>query len=131
MLAGRTRWHAELDSNLVLGSTRLPCAGQRDDGAWQLVGKVRIEVAATSAERKDWEPWLLALITEIVPLTARVDLRWVAPQATTTSRLDDGLTIEPNPSSMLGTDAFIGRTRLPEGETRLSATGPMIDSRLQ
>lgn len=131
MLAGRTRWHAELGSNVVLGSTRLPCIGQRDDGVWQLVGRVRIEVAATSAERTAWEPWLLALVTEIVPLTARVDLRWVAPQMLTTNRLDDATTIEPTPSSILGTDAFLGRTRLPEGETRLSATGPMIDSPLQ
>src|SRR5207248_167986 len=63
MLGGATRWNSELDSHAVVGYTRLPCAGQMEDGAWQLAGKIRIEVAASAHERKRWEPWLRNLIT--------------------------------------------------------------------
>src|SRR5207237_745473 len=66
ILAGRSRWNSQLDSNAVLGSMRLPCAGQLDDGVSQLAGKVRIDVAATSSERTACEDWLLALVSEMV-----------------------------------------------------------------
>ena len=78
MLGGRTAWSAELNSRAVLGHMRLPCDGQRDDGTYQLAGRVQIDVAATAAERKSWTPWLHRLIAEMVPLTARVTLRWVS-----------------------------------------------------
>ena len=51
---------------------RLPCAGQLDDGTWRLAGQIRVDVAASAEERRGWEPWLLTLINEMVPLTARV-----------------------------------------------------------
>lgn len=131
MLGGRTRWNAELDSSAVLGSMRLPCEGQLKDGVWQLAGKVRVDVAATAAERRAWEPWLLALITEMVPLTARVELHWVTSQALRTNRLDGTMTLESAPTPHLGTDAITGQARLPERGPRLSAAGPIIDTRLQ
>ena len=121
ILGGFNRWNAELDSRAVLGIMRLPCAGQRDDGTGQLAGKIRIELAASAAERKAWEPWLLALITDMVPLTARVELRWVSTQALRSGRLDGSLTLEAAPSPHLGTDAVTGLARLPERGARLSA----------
>src|SRR6185503_20796295 len=81
MLGGSTRWNSQLNSRAVLGYTRLPCVGQLEDGAWQLAGKVQVVVEATAAEQKAWSPWLLALITEMVPLTARVTLRWATAEA--------------------------------------------------
>ena len=131
MLGGFTRWSAELDERAVLGFMRLPCPGQVDDGTFQLAGKVRVEIAATAEERAAWEPWLLALITEMVPLTARVDLRWVVAQALRRDRLGDPLTLEEPPAPLLGTGAVTGLARLPEGGARLSGSGPDIGTRLR
>jgi len=121
ILGGFNRWNAELDERAVLGIMRLPCAGQRDDGTGQLAGKIRIDVAASAGDRKAWEPWLLALITDMVPLTARVELRWVSAQVLRTARLDGTLTLESSPSPHLGTDAVTGLARLPERGASISA----------
>jgi phage tail-like protein len=131
MLGGYTRWRPELDSRAVLGYMRLPCPGQIEDGAWQLAGTVLVEVAATAAERKVWEAWLLSLISAMVPLTARVELRWVAARTLRTDRLDDTLTIEPELLPHLGTDAITDLARLPESGTRLTTTGASIGKRLR
>jgi hypothetical protein len=110
---------------------RLPCPGQIEDGAWQLAGRVLVEVAATAAERKVWEPWLLSLISGMVPLTAGVELRWVSARTLRTDRLDDTLTIEPELIPHLGTDAITDLARLPESGTRLTTTGASIGKRLR
>ncbi len=80
MLGGFTRWHAELNATTVLGYTCLPCPAQGNNDAQWPAAKIRIEVAAGYKERKASEPWLLTLITEMVPLTVSVDLRWVSAQ---------------------------------------------------
>ena len=131
MLGGRTRWTNELGTRAVLGYMRLPCAGQRDDGAWQLAGKIRIEIAATGEERAAWEPWLLALITEMVPLTVRIDLRWTAAQTLRGDCLGSGLTLGGPPAAQLGTGAVTGLARLPERPPRLSPSGPDTGTRLR
>lgn len=131
MLGGRTQWSRELGSNSVLGHMRLPCPGQIHDGVWHLTGKIRVDVAATAAERKAWQPWLLALIMEMVPLTARVDLRWVTRHALASNRLDDTITLQSAPAPHLGTDAITSLARLPERAARLSATGPITGIRLR
>jgi phage tail-like protein len=130
MLGGRPPWSAELDAGARLGSMRLPCPGQVDDGARQLIGRIRVDVAATGSERQTWEPWLLRLVTEMVPLTVRVQLRWVSAQMLRSNRLDGTLTLEPAPTPHLGTDAVAGLARMPERGTRLSAWGPEIGTRL-
>jgi phage tail-like protein len=132
MLGGFTRWHAELDSTTVLGYTRLPCTAQVDGGTQGLVRKIRIEVAAGAKKREASEPWLLTLITEMVPLTVSVALRWVSAQALRTDRLDDTLVLEAPPSPHLGSDAVIGLARLPEQRrTRLAGSGPAVGTRLR
>ncbi len=129
MLGGSTRWNSELNSHAVLGYTRLPCPGQLEDGAWQLAGKIRVEVAATASERKQWQPWLQTLVTEMVPVAAQAQLRWVSPSALIADDFDS-LTLAPEPLAHLGTDAIIGEARLPDGDIRLSSCGPEINVRL-
>ncbi|HET8775149.1 MAG TPA: phage tail protein [Thermoanaerobaculia bacterium] len=127
MLGGLTRSSAELDTAAVLGTMRLPCASQRDDGAWQLAGKIRIDVAASEEEL----PWLLALIADMVPLTARVELRWIGRHALRSDRLGGTLTLEAPPAPHLGEGAVTGLARLPDRGARLSASGPDIGTRLR
>jgi hypothetical protein len=112
---------------------RLPCAGQsqRDDGTGRLAGKIRIEVAASADERKAWEPWLATMIAGMVPLTARVDLRWVSARALRSDRLDGTLKLEGPPSPHLGTDAITGLARLAERGSSLSVSGPDIGTTLR
>jgi phage tail-like protein len=126
MLGGSTRWNSALNSHAVLGYTRLPCPGQLEDGAWQLAGKIRIEVAATPIERKQWQPWLQTLINHMVPVTAQAQLRWVGPSALMSNEFGS-LTLAPEPLAHLGTDAVIGHARLPDGEIRLSHCRPEIN----
>jgi hypothetical protein len=131
MLGGRTPWSREIGSDAVLGHMRLPCPGQLNDGAWHLTGKIRVDVAATAAERKQWQPWLLALITEMVPLTARVELRWLSSHALRSNRLDGTMTLQSEPAPHLGTDAITSLARLPERRARLSPSGPATGIRLR
>lgn len=131
MLGGLTRSSAELHSRSFLGFMRLPCANQRDDGTWHLAGRIRIDVAASAKEKKAWEPWLLALIQEMVPLTVRVELRWVSAHTLRGDRLDGTLTLEARPAPQLGSGAVTSLARLPDGGARLSPSGPHIGTRLR
>jgi phage tail-like protein len=131
MLGGYTRWRSELDASAVLGQTRLPCANQLEDGVWQLAGRVQVEVAAKAVERAAWQPWLLALITQMVPLTARVELKWVNKRAFRSGRLDGTMELESPPEPKLGNDAITGLAILPERGVRLSKCGAPIGTRLR
>jgi len=131
ILGGRTQWSPELGASAVLGRVRLPCVGQVDDGVRHLAGFVRVDVAASGEERRAWEPWLPALINEMVPLTARVQLRWVSALALRGARLDGSLVLEAAPTPHLGGDAVIGVARLPERGSRITASGADIGTRLQ
>ena len=130
ILGGAARCGAELNRNAVLGTTRLPCSSVSDDTNWQLVGNVKLEVAASAPERKLWETSLLALINEMVPLTVRVQLRWVATQFLRSDRLDGTQELQSIPTPHLGTDAITGQSRLPDKSSTLSATGPIMGARL-
>ena len=90
-----------------------------------------MDVAASAAERQAWEPWLLALITEMVPLSARVELRWLTTHALRTNRLDGSMTLDDEPAPHLGTDAITNLARLPEQGTRLSSDSPITGARLR
>jgi phage tail-like protein len=130
MLGGYLRTRPELDAHARLGVMRLQCAGQLDDGVWQFAGTIRVEVAATAKEREAWEPWLGALIADMVPLTVRVQLRFVSAYALRSDRLDGTLQLEAAPTPHLGTDAVTGLAHLPEEGARLS-TGAGIGSPLR
>jgi hypothetical protein len=130
ILAGSPYRPGQLASTALLGKMRLDDQQELDDGVSRHVGVIRVEVAATAGERKNWEPWLAALISEMVPLATRVELHWVASQALRTGRLDGTLTLEPDPAARLGTDAITGLSRLPECGASISASGPQIGLRL-
>jgi phage tail-like protein len=130
ILGGATRWNSALDMNAVLGYTRLPCDGFIDDPAARFAGRIRIEIAATAEERRQWEPWLRTLILEMVPLTSRAQLLWVSASLLSSQELDGTLSLEPVPWAHLDTDAITGLARLPEGRIRLSSCGPAINTRL-
>lgn len=131
LLGGRTPWSTELDFSTVLGRMRLPCPGQDGDGVRDLAGHIRVEVAATEEERRAWEPWLAALVGDMVPLTARAQLRWVGPRALQGRRLDGSLVLEAPPETRLGSGAVLGQARLPERGSRITATGADIGTRLE
>jgi phage tail-like protein len=131
LLGGRTQWAAELDSRAVLGVMRLPCEGQIDDGAYQLAGKVRIDIAATATERAAWQPWIQSLVNDMVPLNVRIELRWVSEGALRSDRVDGTLTLEGSPRPHLGTDAITGLARFSDDGARLSSSGAHIPTRLR
>jgi phage tail-like protein len=131
LLGGRTEWSAELNSHSVLGRMRLPCDGQHDDGTYHLAGRIHVDVAATAAERTSWSPWLRRVIAEMVPLTARVTIRWVSARSLRSDRLDGSLMLESAPFPHLGTDAITSLARLPDRGARLSASGQGLGTRLR
>ena len=131
MLGGSTQWSTQLGSTAKVGLMRLPCPGQFEDGVRQIAGVVRIDIAASGEERRAWEPWLPALVNEFVPLTARVRLRWVNPQALRSTPLAGSLVLSGPPKPHLGSDAVIGVVRLPERGSRITSTGADIGTRLQ
>jgi len=113
MLAGLPSTATELDMKAVLGQARLPC-GDVDDGTAHLLGRIRVDVGATAAERAAWEPWLASLIFAMLPATTRVTLNWLSPVTfRQTMRLGDELTLEDPPEPHLGTDAVTGIAHLP------------------
>ena len=130
MLGGYTRWSAALDERAVVGRMRLPCAGQLEDGVWHLAGKLHVEIAATAAERKAWEPWIDRVIADMVPLTSRASVAWVPEQALASHALDGTWTLEGSPLARLGTDAVTSVARLPRRGSRLSASGAGMSTHL-
>lgn len=130
LLGGRTPWALELGVRARVGASRLPCASRPDEGAWAASGRVRIEIAASRAERDAWEPWLARVVARALPVTARAEVRWVGAPALLGDRLEDGLTLQADPPPHLGTDAITGVARLPEGRSRLSGEGDGLGSRL-
>jgi hypothetical protein len=90
-----------------------------------------VDIAASGEVRRAWEPWLAALIEEILPLTARLQLRWVSAKALRGERLDGPLVLESAPTPHLGSDAVTGVARLPERGSRITATGADIGTRLE
>jgi phage tail-like protein len=131
ILGGSTPWTAELGASTVLGRMRLPCAGQVDDGVRHIAGVVRVDLATSGEERRAWQSWLPALIHDMVPLTARVQLRWVSAQALREARLDGSFVLQSTPTPHLGSDAVTGVARLPERGSRITSTGADIGTRLQ
>ena len=131
MLGGRTRWNTELGRGSVLGRMRLPCPGEPQDDSRHLVGRIAVEIAATAEERRAMAPWLDAVIRDMVPLDARLELRWVPPHALRSNRLDGSVTLDGPPTARLGTDAITGLARLPARGARLSRSGPTLTTPLR
>ena len=131
MLGGPSPWNAPLDDRAVLGCMRLPCPNQPDDGVGRLAGRIRVDVAATAAERAAWQPWIERVLGEMVPVTARLTLRWVSRQTLQSNRLDGTLTLDAPPLPHLGTDAITNVARLPGQRARLSCAGTRMSTKLR
>lgn len=131
ILGGHASWATELGIDSVLGRMRLKCEGRDDDGLEGLAGKIRVDVAAKAEERKAWGPWLPALIDEMVPLTARVELRWVPEALFESGKMDGTMVLRGAPVARLDTDAITGLALLPDTRISLSDKGPIIGRRLK
>ena len=131
LVAGRTPWQTELDASTVLGHMRLPCAGQVPDGARSIAGRIRVDIAASGDERRAWEPWLGALIAEMVPFNVRLQLRWVDGRTLRGSRLDESTVLEAASTPHLDSDSVIGVASLPARGSRITRTGADTGTRLQ
>ncbi len=123
LLGGLPRRSAVLGRTATLGRLRLPCA--RDAGCatqpWDAL--VRIDMRASQQDRGQWEPWLAALVDAVMPLSARVSLRWRPPQPASGVLGEDALLDAPG-NTTLGRNAILGDTRLaPDRPIKLSASG--------
>ena len=94
LLGGATMWTTALDGTSRLGCMRLPCDGQQTDAALPFAGIVQVEVAASATERIAWKPWLRSLIEQMMPLTARLQFRWVGLDALRSDRLDGSFVLD-------------------------------------
>jgi hypothetical protein len=116
VLAGVPMSTAQLGGRAVLGHLRLTCPGQQPDPASRFAGQVIVEVMATAQEQRAWEPWLHTLLSDMVPVSARLRLRWISPAASFyRDRLDDAWVLEPDPDAYLGTSAVTGLAHLASG----------------
>jgi len=130
IIGGATKWSTMLNETSLLGCMRLPCDGQTTDAALPFAGTVQVEVAASATERVAWQPWLRALIEQMIPLTARLQFRWVGLDALRSDRLDGSLVLDSVADPTVGTDTMTNVVRLPERGTRLSASGSSLSTRL-
>jgi phage tail-like protein len=132
ILGGLSIRAAELGSKAILGCMQLPGEGAAEDGTRHLVGRVRVEIAASAGERAQWEPWIASMIDAVAPATARVALRWMPAGSWRGEQLDDTLTLDDAPAAPhLGSDAVTSQVRLPDRQAYLSATGASTGTRLQ
>ena len=129
LLGGPPRWRAELGTGAVLGRTRLPCDND-DPSGWRIARIVRIDVAVTAKERRAWSAWLPRAIDALVPLTARVRVRWIDLRTWRARQHDGALVLEQAPDAHLDDDAITGVARLPARGVRLGATGADTGTRL-
>ena len=96
--------------NSILGKARLTCPETPESA--HLLGRVRVDVAASAQERGAWEPWLGKLIATVVPATVRVEIRWLPQNAMRVDRIHDESRLEDQPTALLGSEAVAGAARL-------------------
>jgi phage tail-like protein len=121
LLGGLPQSAARLDVQATLGCMRLPCGIAEVDPFARFVGLLVVDVAATAAEKKQWTPWFANVLSNMVPLTARLQIRWLGPAAFADRTLGDTLILEHPSNPRLGTDAVTGQVWLPEGASTLPA----------
>jgi phage tail-like protein len=132
ILGGLPATAARLDVQATLGAMRLPCDDAGDDDATaRFLGRIRVDVAATSSEVAEWQPWLARLVSEVVPIGTRARVRWTSPEGLRGDRLGDALTLDADPPPRLGTNAIPGVARLPHTGSSLPASsdgeGPILE----
>ena len=110
VLAGLPRTMTAVGGNSILGKARLTCPETPESA--HLLGRVRVDVAASAQERGAWEPWLGKLIATVVPATVRVEIRWLPQNAMRVDRIHDESRLEDQPTALLGSEAVAGAARL-------------------
>jgi phage tail-like protein len=116
LLAGLPASALALNRKAILGQGRLTCRDAPPDDVAHLTGQVTVNVTATASERAAWEPWLAALIGDVLPASARLVLHWRSVAGRLMDdRLGDDFTLGDAPASHLGTDAVTGLSRLGAG----------------
>lgn len=133
VLTGAPRTSAALGESAIVGRLRLACPGRTADTTAAYSGRVIVDVVATAEERRAWSPWLATVLGEMLPVTARLRLRWrSAAAALYGDRLDGTLAVEPDPAPYLGTSAVTGLARLSDGRLPvLTASGVDMTARLR
>lgn len=119
LLGGLPSSAARLDVQATLGSMRLPCDGVEADPFARFVGRLRVEVAASRAEREQWQPWLADVLGLMVPLTTQLSIHWLAPDALEDRTLGDTWVLRGSSQPRLGEDAVTGQASLPDGQGTL------------
>jgi phage tail-like protein len=128
LLAGLSSHAAVLRNKAILGQARLSCDQQSSDSDW-LNGQIRIDINTDSEEQKAWEPWLLRMAESLVPVTARVQIRWLSGHAFHSEIfLDSELKLETVEPPQLGLNTIAGFIHLPEN-VDLSLKGIDLNSR--
>jgi phage tail-like protein len=126
ILSGLPASATELGNKAVLGRARLPC-GEPEPETARLLGRIRVDIAASADERQAWAPWLGALVGSMLPASARAELRWLALGALgPAGELTDGLSLEDEPLARLGTDSVTGAARL-GGRKKTGLPQPLSD----
>ena len=123
ILAGLPATATELGHKAIIGQARLPCDEPETESA-RFIGRVRIDIAAGAEERRDWSPWIGALVNAMLPATARAELRWLGPHAFSADVLGENLKLGSEPAALLGTDAVMGTARL-GGRRRATLPGKL------
>jgi phage tail-like protein len=121
LLGGLPASAARLDVQATLGCMRLPCGVTEVDPFARFVGLLVVEVAASAREKRLWTPWFANVLSSMVPLTARLQIRWLGPDAFVDGTLGDTLILGHPSNPRLGTDAVTGQVWLPDGASTLSA----------
>lgn len=119
LLGGLPPTAARLDVQATLGRMLLPCNGVEADPYARFVGALLVEVAATAAQKRQWLPWFANVLANMVPLTARLQISWLGPNAFVDHTLGDSLVLGHPASPRLGIDAVTDQAWLPEGSSAL------------
>lgn len=121
LLGGLPPTAARLDVQATLGRMLLPCNGIEVDPYARFVGMLSVAVAATAAEKAQWLPWFANVLASMVPLTARLQISWLGPNAFADHTLGDSLVLGHPASPCLGTDAVTDQVWFPEDSSTLPA----------
>ncbi|HZR83910.1 MAG TPA: phage tail protein [Candidatus Binatia bacterium] len=132
ILAGLPATATQLDVQATLGAMRLPCANDaQDDATSRFLGSIRVDVAASARELRQWQPWLERLVTEMIPAGTRARVRWTTADALRGNRLDDSTSLAADHRLELDTDPLTGIARLPHVGSGLPASsdreGPILE----
>lgn len=133
LLTGLPLRAAALSRKAVLGHARLRCPNDDPTGATRFMGRLRIELIASTQERKNLEAVLPELVLAMTPAGLRTDIRWLSgSDYGFNSRLDDGITLDDPCPRHLGQDARLGQLVLAGGKhLRLPESGLSLGFQLR